>query len=315
VADFSGSPTTLFEGETVQFTDLSLNDPTEWSWSFPGGTPSTSTAQNPVITYNSADVYSVTLTATNALGSDIHTKIDYITVNQQSSITYCESQSTSNALEWISNIAIGSYSNPSGASFYTDYTSEVVALSPGSSNSITLTPYYTGKDQREFWRVWIDFNWDGDFEDADETVVIANNKKGAYSTTLTIPAYASGQTRMRVTMKNGSSPSSCDTFDGGEVEDYTVAFEEINTTTKTNSNIKDLTIYPNPTNGKFQVILDSEIHPEARLKVYDMKGLLVYDMPVSQSVLELDLSRLSRGIYHISVINGNEYFHSKLVKQ
>jgi len=46
-----------------------------------------------------------------------------------------------------------------------------------------------------------------------------------------------------------------------------------------------------------------------------MKGMLLYDMPVSQSLLELDLSELRVGIYQISVFNGNEYYYSKLVKK
>jgi PKD repeat protein len=82
VADFSGTPTTLCEGNTVTFTDLSTNTPTGWAWSFPGGTPSTSTSQNPTITYNTAGTYNVTLTATNAFGSDPDTKTNYITVNE-----------------------------------------------------------------------------------------------------------------------------------------------------------------------------------------------------------------------------------------
>ena len=81
VAEFSGTPTTLCEGNTVSFTDLSTNTPTSWSWTFTGGTPSSSTAQNPTITYNTAGTYQVQLTATNAFGNDIETKVGYITVN------------------------------------------------------------------------------------------------------------------------------------------------------------------------------------------------------------------------------------------
>jgi PKD repeat protein len=80
VADFSGSSTNICEGSTTSFTDLSTNSPTSWSWTFTGGTPSSSTAQNPTITYNTAGTYDVTLTATNASGSDPITKIGYITV-------------------------------------------------------------------------------------------------------------------------------------------------------------------------------------------------------------------------------------------
>ncbi|MDF1672143.1 MAG: PKD domain-containing protein [Vicingaceae bacterium] len=81
VADFSGAPRTLCEGNSVTYTDLSTNTPTGWSWSFPGGTPSTSTAQNPTITYNTAGTYNVTLTASNGSGSNPITKSSYITVN------------------------------------------------------------------------------------------------------------------------------------------------------------------------------------------------------------------------------------------
>ncbi|MBL4593399.1 MAG: PKD domain-containing protein, partial [Flavobacteriales bacterium] len=81
VAGFSGNPQALCEGSTVSFTDLSTNTPTSWSWTFTGGSPTSSTSQNPTITYNTAGTYQVILTATNASGSDIETKVGYITVN------------------------------------------------------------------------------------------------------------------------------------------------------------------------------------------------------------------------------------------
>ncbi|MFH0866546.1 MAG: M43 family zinc metalloprotease [Bacteroidota bacterium] len=80
VANFSASATTVPEGTTVNFTDLSTNSPTSWSWTFAGGTPGSSINQSPSIVYNTAGTYSVTLTATNAIGSDSETKTNYITV-------------------------------------------------------------------------------------------------------------------------------------------------------------------------------------------------------------------------------------------
>ena len=80
VADFSADNTTVYEGASVNFTDLSSNIPTTWAWTFNGGTPSTSTAKNPVVTYNNAGNYTVELTATNSAGSDTETKVGYITV-------------------------------------------------------------------------------------------------------------------------------------------------------------------------------------------------------------------------------------------
>ncbi len=81
VADFSASPTSGDYPLTVNFTDLSTGSPTSWSWDFGDGV-GTSTSQNPSYTYNAAGTYTVSLTATNAYGSDIETKVDYITVTQ-----------------------------------------------------------------------------------------------------------------------------------------------------------------------------------------------------------------------------------------
>jgi len=78
VADFSGNPTSGAVPLTVMFTDLSSNGPTSWSWTF--GDSGTFTAQHPSHVYNSTGQYTVSLTATNAYGSDGETKTNYITV-------------------------------------------------------------------------------------------------------------------------------------------------------------------------------------------------------------------------------------------
>ncbi len=79
VADFSGNPTSGFAPLAVSFSDLSTNSPTSWAWDFGDG--GTSTAQNPSYTYASAGSYTVSLTATNAGGTNTNTKVNYITAN------------------------------------------------------------------------------------------------------------------------------------------------------------------------------------------------------------------------------------------
>lgn len=81
-ASFSGSPTSGDITLTVNFTDQSSNSPTSWSWTFGDG--GTSTAQNPSHDYTVAGTYTVSLTATNAYGSDTHTKTNYISATQPS---------------------------------------------------------------------------------------------------------------------------------------------------------------------------------------------------------------------------------------
>ncbi len=81
VADFTADDTSIIEGESVHFTDLSVNNPSSWIWTFEGGTPSTSTLENPVVVYTLEGVYDVTLTVTNEGGNNTLTKQDYIAVD------------------------------------------------------------------------------------------------------------------------------------------------------------------------------------------------------------------------------------------
>lgn len=69
------------QGAAIQFNDYSAGEPTSWQWSFPGGVPSTSTLQNPVVYYNTAGTYSATLIATNANGIDTITYNNFININ------------------------------------------------------------------------------------------------------------------------------------------------------------------------------------------------------------------------------------------
>jgi len=79
VPDFEADNTEICGGDAVNFTDLSTNNPTSWSWTFPGGTPGASTAQNPQnILYNNAGSFNVTLTVGDGTNYNTLTKTSYI---------------------------------------------------------------------------------------------------------------------------------------------------------------------------------------------------------------------------------------------
>jgi photosystem II stability/assembly factor-like uncharacterized protein len=81
VADFTADHTTVLQGQSVHFTDLSTGNPTAWSWTFEGGEPSTSDEQTPPpIAYLIPGSHTVSLTVSNPYGSDTVTKADYIYV-------------------------------------------------------------------------------------------------------------------------------------------------------------------------------------------------------------------------------------------
>ncbi len=94
VADFTSNIVSGCKALTVNYTDLSSNKPTAWSWTFPGGTPAVSTTKNPVVVYNTPGNYSVSLIATNSSGSNTITKTNFISVKDKpkSDFSYIRSQ-------------------------------------------------------------------------------------------------------------------------------------------------------------------------------------------------------------------------------
>ena len=79
IADFTATPTNGSAPLTVNFTDQSTNNPTEWQWDFGDG--GTAHLPNFSHTYTNEGTYTVTLTATNEFGSDVVTKTNYIAVS------------------------------------------------------------------------------------------------------------------------------------------------------------------------------------------------------------------------------------------
>lgn len=93
VANFTVNPSAVCAGSPVTFSDQSFF-PDGWSWSFPGGSPSTSFDQNPQVSYNAHGVYDVTLTVSNSTGTNSLTKSGVITIypaNGQYALPYSES--------------------------------------------------------------------------------------------------------------------------------------------------------------------------------------------------------------------------------
>lgn len=80
-ANFSASQTTVCMDESVSFTDLSTGEITSWNWTFEGGTPANSTAQNPTVTYANTGTFDVTLQVSHGFANNSMTINDMITVD------------------------------------------------------------------------------------------------------------------------------------------------------------------------------------------------------------------------------------------
>lgn len=126
-------PSSICTGASITFTDISTNAPTSWSWNMPGASVSTSTLQNPSVTYNTGGVYNVTLTATN--GSGNNSTVKTITVTSTPTVT---TGGTSSLCSGNSGTITAS-----GATTYTwqpgGLTGASVVVNPGGNTTYTVT--------------------------------------------------------------------------------------------------------------------------------------------------------------------------------
>ncbi|MBK8699762.1 MAG: T9SS type A sorting domain-containing protein [Saprospiraceae bacterium] len=81
LAQFSADKTQIYEGDTIQLTDLSTNNPDRWKWTLTGGLPAKSEEQNPKVSYPKKGQYNIVLISKNAAGEDVEVKQKYIKVD------------------------------------------------------------------------------------------------------------------------------------------------------------------------------------------------------------------------------------------
>ncbi len=138
-------------------------------------------------------------------------------------ISYCTSLGNNSSYEWIASVSVGSFTNNSGAAGYSNFTAQTVNVTAGQNYSVSLSPGFSGTTYQEYWKIWIDYNADGDFSDAGELAYSAGLSPATVNGLIAIPATASGTTRMRVSMKYNGAQTECEVFAYGEVEDYSIS--------------------------------------------------------------------------------------------
>ena len=198
---------------------------------------------------------------------------------------------------------------------------------------ITLTPGFKNCAYREYWKVWIDWNYDGDFSDPGEMVAYGKSK---YPITKNINVPNSATTgkalRMRIIMKWGGYPTSpCAAYcwgwgsRWGEVEDYSVFVSGTNKTAHviekletiddieepmSQSPIELSRLYPNPISASQSTMtLDYRVLKEGDVRVaiqtIDGRTLSSQVLPSAEGVnrASVNLPTLSAGLYTVIITN------------
>jgi serine protease len=220
--------------------------------------------------------------------------------------------------EWIDEVSISDLASNTGSDQgYGDYTSAsdldwVYYKQNPEYNNITLTPGFDGDTYNEYFKVWIDFNQDGEFETSEEVVSEISNESITLEN-IAIPADALvGSTRMRISMRwssfNQPAPEPCAEFEFGEIEDYCIFIEETNSVDE--SARSSFSIYPNPANN----MVNLPINPAVNYELCDASGRVI--LRTNGTVGSVQLDQLSNGLYFVRSIGTEGMISStKLIVQ
>jgi hypothetical protein len=234
---------------------------------------------------------------------------------------YCESNATNSGDTMIEEVQFGSVVNntaAAGCTTYSDFTEDeslTDAFAVGTTNDIKFFLGTCNGTYTKAGKVYIDWNYDGDFDDANEMVFesIAQDANWLAEGTFTVPTgISSGPKFMRIVIsEDEANINPCGTYSWGETEDYKIyVFDPLSVKQNTLSNVN---IYPNPNKGIFIVDFSNQSDLEnTSLSVYNINGQLVYKTLVSNMKESINLNSKS-GLYFIKINSGNQITYKKII--
>ena len=239
-------------------------------------------------------------------------------------LSYCSSISSNSNEEYIDSVQVGPLVNASGNNggyaFFTSFDSSFTA---GTTYPVSLTPGYSSTQYTEYFKIWIDYNQNGQFDNNELAYDAGSGTTQTLHDSITIPTTAlSGRTRMRISMKyvgfGAFAPNPCEADLGyGEVEDYCI---KIASAPDSASGLKSVEVpmarvYPNPTTGNFVITYPGMPVVNAQVTLFDAVGrqVRVLRLPASG---ELNISDLAPGIYTLQLTGNSKLLaRGKLLKE
>ncbi len=224
--------------------------------------------------------------------------------------SYCAAGAGNTTDEFIQQVQFNTINNSSTQGpDYTDYTSISTTVYKGSSYPITITngEHFPG-DQMG---CWIDWNYDGDFNDANETFPITYaNPNGTGNIVVPNDAHI-GPTRMRLRVAYTGEYASCNDTSYGEVEDYTV---NVQTALGIEDSFENtIGLYPNPNQGSFTIYLNTKNNDEmVSIEVFNSLGQVVYHSQSNLAKMNISLDQ-AQGVYFVKVASGNKSAVKKII--
>ena len=297
-----------------------------------GGNWETFTTSATDLSYNTAmaeTTYEFQVLASNTSGSSVYSALQSLTTLAEASTPdYCDSYGKATRYEYIDLVEFADMSNPSGDDGgYGDYTGMVANVAPGNSYTLNFSSAYKSRTYTTNWKIYIDFNRDGEFTSNELVVSGYSASSGISSSNVSVPAGAAlGQTRMRVILKHRrAARTACDIFSQGEVEDYTINISNSAPAMATKSSsfgftsplsqtppIEELKLYPNPAKDYVSLYIQGNI--QSKVRISSLTGKTIRILTLDQEDNRIDVSNLPSGMYFISIEDGEEIISKKLIK-
>lgn len=250
---------------------------------------------------------------------------------------YCTSKATSISDEEIFNVTVGTLNNTSTCTttggpgsvlkMYSNYTAVAApTLSRTAANTFSVTIGTCGTSAyTSAFKIFIDYNKNGSFAEAGETVYISDTATALTYTksgTFTVPtSAASGNTLMRIVNTETDFPNtidSCGTYSYGETEDYLVNIPSL-VGIDENEMLNTISVYPNPTTGLFNITASNANFTQLSISVIDIQGKEVFNTSDKNYSVnynkQINLEGLAKGIYYIRLNTGAGVKTQKLIIQ
>lgn len=327
-ADFTADNTTISAGESVTFTNLSVNASTYY-WTFTGGNPSTSTDVNPTVTYGTAGTYSVTLFAAGENSSDSETKTAYITVLP---VTSADFEASATEIFVGDSVAFTNLSENATSFFWTfegaipeNSTEENPVVTYNEPGYYDVTLFATNghgydvatKTAYIYVRAvaTADFTVDTTTVLVGETVVFINLSQNATSYYWSFPGgepLVSQEENPEVTYPNAGVYSVTLFATNGASSDMEVKESYITVVDESNVlelSANDVAIYPNPASS----VMNVRAEGLQQISIYDITGRIVFEKDVNSDNETIDISKFQRATYAIRITTDTGTFVRTLV--
>jgi len=254
----------------------------------------------------------VTYVATDANG-EADTCSFVVNVDCNNYQPYCYAKGLNSDKIWLNSISVGSFGKVTGNDGgYGDYTPTCIEVISGEKEKMCVGVGYGGLPENVFWRAWIDYNNDRDFDDLGEMVARGYGKV-AMCDDIYIPDLRDTRTIMRVAISKGRAPASCGFVADGEYEDYCIfindptalkvlAEEEADAESLADplhEQARQIKVYPNPAHDL--ITLDWQNDIPAYVKIVDLLGreFSALEGQEINSVNQIDVSSWHSGRYQI----------------